>query len=259
MWTRANVPGFSSASAFGTSASNGNARVAVLTAGLMRDTLPVNVRVRIGVDVQLHRLADLDPRRHLLGNLGGHLQRIDADDRHHRHLRLDELAEVDQPLLDVAVERRADARCRAAGGRPASCVASDAWMLGAQVLGVLQRRVVARLLRLQRRLARRRASAARSSVRLNSSLARSYACFACARSALAFCTSGVFSIGRQVLRVGRAVLRERARQRRLLLLEVVLLLLAIELRSATWPALTRSPRSARMRLTLPSASDEIVT
>ena len=29
----------------GTSASNGNARVAVLTAGLMRDTLPVNVRV----------------------------------------------------------------------------------------------------------------------------------------------------------------------------------------------------------------------
>ena len=32
------------ASVFGTSASNGNARVAVLTAGLMRETLPVNVR-----------------------------------------------------------------------------------------------------------------------------------------------------------------------------------------------------------------------
>ena len=43
MCTRAKVPGFSSASLFGTSASNGNARVAVLTAGLMRDTLPVNV------------------------------------------------------------------------------------------------------------------------------------------------------------------------------------------------------------------------
>ena len=42
-WTRANVPGLSSASRFGTSASKGNARVCVLTAGLMRDTLPVIV------------------------------------------------------------------------------------------------------------------------------------------------------------------------------------------------------------------------
>ena len=58
MCTRAKVPGLSSASSFGTSASNGNARVAVLTAGLMRDILPVNRLVGIRVDVQLHRLAD---------------------------------------------------------------------------------------------------------------------------------------------------------------------------------------------------------
>ena len=94
----------------------------------MRDTLPVNVLSGIRVDVQLDRLAVLDPRRHLLGNLGDDLQRIDADDAITGVWRLHELAEVDEPLLDVAVERRADARCRAAGGRPASCVASDASM-----------------------------------------------------------------------------------------------------------------------------------
>src|SRR6266851_9585969 len=66
--------------------------------------------VRIGIDEELHGLAVVDPRRHLFGNLGDHLQRIDADDGHHRHLRLHELAEVDEPLLDVAVERRPD-RC----------------------------------------------------------------------------------------------------------------------------------------------------
>jgi hypothetical protein len=44
--TRANVPGFSAASAFGTTASNGNARVAVFTTGLIRVTEPVNVRSR---------------------------------------------------------------------------------------------------------------------------------------------------------------------------------------------------------------------
>ena len=41
--TRANVPGFNSASAFGASASKANVRVSVVTAGLMRDTVAVNV------------------------------------------------------------------------------------------------------------------------------------------------------------------------------------------------------------------------
>ena len=40
--TRANVPGFSSASPFGASASKANVRVCVFTAGLMRDTVAVN-------------------------------------------------------------------------------------------------------------------------------------------------------------------------------------------------------------------------
>ena len=78
-------------------------------------------------------------------------------------------------------------------------------------------------------------------------------------SAAAFCTSGVCSIGGRCCGSVRAVLRQRARERRLLLVEVVLRLLAIELDQRPGPAFTRSPRSARMRLTVPSASDEIVT
>src|SRR6478672_9450859 len=66
--------------------------------------------LRIGVDVELHRLAVLDPRRHLLGDLGDDLQWVDPNDGDHRHLRLDQLTEVDEPLLDIAVERRANLR-----------------------------------------------------------------------------------------------------------------------------------------------------
>ena len=40
---RANVPGLSAPSAFGTCASNAKARVAVSTAGLMRDMVPLMV------------------------------------------------------------------------------------------------------------------------------------------------------------------------------------------------------------------------
>ena len=76
---------------------------------------------------------------------------IDAHDAHHRRLTLHELAERDQPLLHVAVERRADAGVAqlAIGELHARVRRVD---VGAQVLGVLQRRVVARLLRAQRRL-----------------------------------------------------------------------------------------------------------
>ena len=55
MCTRAKVPGLSTASVLGTSASNGNARVEVFTAGLIRETLPVNVAVLIRVDLQIDR------------------------------------------------------------------------------------------------------------------------------------------------------------------------------------------------------------
>src|SRR6266511_1538641 len=63
---------------------------------------------RIGVHVQFHRLTVLDPRRHLLGNLGDHFQRIDPHHRHHCHLSLDQLAEVDEAPRDVAIKRRAN-------------------------------------------------------------------------------------------------------------------------------------------------------
>ena len=58
--------------------------------------------------MKLHRLVDFDPGRETLRDLGGDLQRVDADHAHHRHLRLDQLPQRDQPPLHVAVERRAD-------------------------------------------------------------------------------------------------------------------------------------------------------
>ena len=169
----------------------------------------------------------MDPRRHFFGNLGDHLQRIDADDGHHRHLRLHELAEVDEPLLDVAVERRPDL-CVAQlpiGELHARFGRLDA---RAQILGVLQREVVARLLRLERR------------PRVVEHLLRDERAF----EELGRSVEGLFGLrqirggllhvrglfdGRQVLRVRRAELRERALERRLLLVERVLLLFAIDL------------------------------
>src|SRR5436190_1979444 len=66
--------------------------------------------LRKGVDLDRHVAPVLDPRRELLGHLGGELQRLQPHDPHHRRLRLDELPWRDQPLRDVAVERRADHR-----------------------------------------------------------------------------------------------------------------------------------------------------
>ena len=95
--------------------------------------------------------------------------------------------------------------------------------------------VVAGLLRLQRRLGivERLLRHQRALEQLAGAVERLFAPAPARRCA--FCTSGVFSIVGQVLRIGRAVLRERACQRRLLLVEAVLLLLAIELESAPAP------------------------
>ena len=102
-------------------------------------------------DRQRQRLADLHPRRHLLGDFGGELQRIDFDQRHHRRLGLDELAERDEPLLHVGVERRADRGVaqRGFGQLQVRLLGVD---VGAQIARALHRRFVARLLRLQRRV-----------------------------------------------------------------------------------------------------------
>ena len=62
----------------------------------------------------------------------------------------------------------------------------------------------------------------------------------------------------QVLRIGRAVLRQRARQRGLLLFEAVLLLLAVEL-DQDLPGFDTIAEVREDRRTLPSASDEMTT
>ena len=227
MCTRAKVPGLSRTSAFGTSASNGNARVAVFTAGLIRDTLPMNVRSGYASTCELHRLAHADPRRHLLGDFGGDLQRVDADDAHDRRLVLDELAQVDESLLDIAVERRPNQRVAQLPvgelhRRPGRVDA------GPKILRVLQRRLIARLLGPQRRVGvvERLPRDELPLVQLVGAVVR---LLRLDELGLGFLDIRCLFGRRQVLRIGGAVLRERFRERRLLLLEVVLRLLAIEL------------------------------
>ena len=96
-------------------------------------------RARKRVHLQVDRLADLDPRRHPLGNLGQQLQRIHAHDGHHRHLVLHELADRHHPLLDVAVERRPDVRVAQltigqlhGGVRRRRCRPAGSWRSGAR-------------------------------------------------------------------------------------------------------------------------------
>ena len=132
-------------------------------------------------------------------------------------------------------------------------------MLGAQVLRVLQRRVVARLLRLQRASPHRRASAAGPAVRLNSWLARSKHCFACTRSA-----ARLLHVRRLLDRRAGAADRARrtARARGPARRAAASRLYSAFSRSSstsTSPACTRSPRSGWILLTMPSASDETVT
>ena len=241
------------------SASKANARVCVFTAG-------TDARHRAGERLVRKRIdaaastgwPTLTHGAMRFGNLG----RSPSADRRGRRVMtgvcaLHELAERDHPLLHVAVERRADAR------------------VAQLTIGELQRRV--RRVDVGARGSSRSAAPSRRppasscsvasasssaccgmSFRLCSSSARSKACLACASSAAAFLTSGVSSMGGRCSVSVAPYLRERAGQRRLLLVEVVLQLLAIEL-DERLPALTRSPRSASTRLTTPSACDEIVT
>ena len=110
IWTRANVPGFSLPSGFGTSPSIAKARDFRLTPGAMRTTLPANTCSGNASTLHGHLAPGLDPRRELLRHFGGELQRLQPHDPHDRRLRLDVLPRRDQPLGDVAVERRADHR-----------------------------------------------------------------------------------------------------------------------------------------------------
>ena len=91
--------------------------------------------IAVRVDAQFDGTAVRNPGGHLLGDLGDHLQRIEPDDRHDRHLGLDQLAQVDQPLLDVAIEGSADL---GVAQLPAASfmVACDAWMLALRFLAL---------------------------------------------------------------------------------------------------------------------------
>ena len=126
--TRAKVPGFNTASAFGTIRleREGPRR------GIHRRADPRHLAaerpIPIGIDAQFDGTAVPDPWRHLLGDLGDHLERIEPDDRHDRHLRLDQFAQVDQALLDESIERRADLGvAQLPGGKLHRRL--DAWML----------------------------------------------------------------------------------------------------------------------------------
>ena len=107
--------------------------------------------VREGIDAQRQRLPDLHPWRHAFGNLGAQLQRVHAHDGHDRHLRFHQLAERDHPLLDIAVERRADRRVLEVtlgqfhGRRRRVDV-------GLEVLRLLQRGIIGGRLQAQRRV-----------------------------------------------------------------------------------------------------------
>ena len=161
------------------------------------------------------------------GNLGGHFQRVEAHDCHDGHLGLDELAKVHQTLLDVAVKGRPDLGVaklpagelhRRLGGLNAGAQISRALQRGI-VTGLLRLhggfRVVERLLRDQC-VAEEFVGARVCLIRLNE---------------IRFClldVRGLLDLG-QVLRIRRAVLSERPRERGLLLLIRILLLLVIDL------------------------------
>ena len=161
-----------------------------------------------------------------LGNLRHHLQRIDAHHGHDRHLRLHQLAGRDQPLLDVAVERRADVRVaqlrdpRASGVASATSISARRfWRSGA------------------RRRTRPASPAAWSAHRRGPAPGRARACGA--RRAIVSLLR-LRKLGRGLPDVRRlfgrgagpfrgAVLGQRPGERRLLLLEAVLEPFAVEL------------------------------
>ena len=131
-------------------------------------------------------------------------------------------------------------------------------MLGAQVLGVLQRRVVAGLLRLQRRSASSSVCFG-TSCRLCSSLARSNACLAWTSSALRLLHVGRLLDRRAGAAESAAPYFASARASAACCCSRLYCCFSRSSSTSTCPAVTRSPRSARIRLTLPSASDETVT
>ena len=183
--------------------------------------------VWIRIDLQIDGLAGLDPGRQSFRDLGGDLQRIDANDAHHRHLGLDQLAKRDQTPLDVALERRPDA------GVPQFTVGE----LGSGVCGVhvsrhvpraLNRQVVAGLLGPQRRVG------IVERLPRNELTLVEFAGAIEALTSLVELSRRALHIGRlfdrgQLAGLGRPVSRQRSRERGPLLIEVVLQFFAIEL------------------------------
>ena len=183
--------------------------------------------VWIRVDLQLDGLTGLDPGRQSLGNLRGHLQRIDAHDAHDRHLRLDQLAERDDAPLDMTVERRPDAGvAELTFGELGGGVGRI--HVRRHVLHVLKRQVVAGLLGSQRGF-----GIVECLLRHELTFVELAGAFEVLARLIELCRRA-FHIGRlfgrrQLAGFGRAVASQRPRQRGALLIEVVLKLLAIEL------------------------------
>ena len=191
------------------------------------ETRALEGAILVGVDLERHRLAALDPGGHLLRDLGNHLERIEPYHRHHRHLGLDELAKIHEPPLDETVEGGADFSVPELASRQlhARLGALDA---GAQVAGVLKGGVILRLLRLQRRLGgiERFLRDQRSLEQLRGTVVRLLRLEQVGLGPLS--VRRLLDVG-QMLRIGGAELGERPGQGGLLLLEGVLRLLAIEL------------------------------
>ena len=113
MLALAKKPAFSLRSGFGTSASTVIERFSALAAGLMRTSVPVEDDVGIGVDLDLHRLADGDLLREALRHVAAQLERIVVDEIEQRRAGAHVLADRHQPLHHRAAERRAHALVRA--------------------------------------------------------------------------------------------------------------------------------------------------
>ena len=108
MVATANMPGFSSASGFGTRASTMNDRASAEISGLMALIRPVKDLLRERVDRRGDRLADADLAGLDAGNRQPQAERVDLEQRDDGGRGLHVLAERHAAFADVAGERRQD-------------------------------------------------------------------------------------------------------------------------------------------------------
>jgi len=234
----ANVPGLSSARRGSREPRKESAGRAVHRRADARH-LSGNRLVGIGVDAYSTGYRPRS-RHHLLG-IHGHAQTIDPDESSpHRRAHPFTTVPGFRSGADVAVERARDVGVaklpvgelhRRVGGGDAGLKSR-----------VLQRQVVDSPASTAAPSRRRSSVCCGTSVPLEQLAGRSKDCFACARSAFAFCTSGVFSDAGRCCGSGAPYMRQRPGRRRAAARGV--LGLFTNRAHERSPALTRSPRSA---------------